>query len=192
MNSVHEPCPKIDSETVLSQKLGQKPSQVHQHPTWPSWAHPSAHKPRACTPLARLHPARVPSAPRAPLLACLAPRALLPRLRAPAPACAQPRARRHVRPACASCLASAQMGSSPFQVLHFFFFFSFPLSSSYWKILKKIFIHIFFSHFPWPNKFIKFILSQFCSSFVHCKHFPKLFTTPRCYYFFFPKHTTFT
>ena len=30
MNSVHEPCPKIDSETVLSQKLDQKLRQVHK------------------------------------------------------------------------------------------------------------------------------------------------------------------
>ena len=109
--------------------------------------------------------------------------------------------------------ANTQMGSSPFQVSapKYFFF----LDSSYWKILKKYLYIFFFSffilkeiyknlfsliffnlenYFSSPHrskKFIKFILSYSCSSFVRCKNFPKLSTTPMCY-FFFPKHTTFT
>ena len=125
MNSVHEPCPKIDSETVLSQKLGQKPSQVHHHRTWPSWAHPSAHRPRACIPRVRPAPLARPCPPASgPARSCnaCAPQ-LPPAPSAPAPS---PAPAHRVRPACAFCLASAQMGSSPFQVLHFFFF-HFPL-----------------------------------------------------------------
>ena len=32
MNSVHEQCPKSDSETVMSQELGKKLSQAHRAP----------------------------------------------------------------------------------------------------------------------------------------------------------------
>ena len=47
MNSVHEPGPNGDSEKYRVEKLGRKPSQVHQHQNWPNWAHRRA-KARAC------------------------------------------------------------------------------------------------------------------------------------------------
>ena len=106
---------------------------------------------------------------------------VLPAPARPAPACPAP-----VRPACVpqrpsaaslrSCrlrllgasrapspaqrlAALCSMGSSPFQVLHTFFFFFF-ISFSHWKIPKK-YIYLFSFIFQYTNKFIKIYFIYF-------------------------------
>ena len=44
MNSIHEQCPKSDSETELSPKTGSKLSQVHKAPNLAQPMHIGAHR----------------------------------------------------------------------------------------------------------------------------------------------------
>ena len=88
--------------------------------------------PRAPRPRAHALRARSPSA-QPSAQPCARPSAQCPSPN-PAPACS-------ARPACASCLASAQMGSSPFQVLHTFFFSFLSATGKYQKIYLFIFFH---------------------------------------------------
>ena len=114
MNRVQEQCPKIDSGIVQSQ-IGSKQAECTECTTcWPNCTPGCAPRVLLPLPLAR---APAPEPQRLPAL----PSARLRLASSPEPACRAP-------PACVSCLASAQMGSSPFQVLHFFFS-SFPVAS---------------------------------------------------------------
>ena len=56
MNSVHEPGPNGDSETIPSRKPGQKLSQVHEHPTGPT-GHPGTPRCARCGRIVGLGPA---------------------------------------------------------------------------------------------------------------------------------------
>ena len=110
MNSVHEPCPKIDSGTVLSQNWVKQAECTKCTACWPS-----LHAQAACLCCPMSRPWRAP---------CDVPHALCrdpaPRASACAP-CSSAQPPRAQRPR-AQRLSNAQMGSSPFQVLHHFFF----------------------------------------------------------------------
>ena len=119
-------------------------NRVKNRPSAPSaqLAGPAASPGRA--PLPRPTPACRARLPADPTCACLP----IP----PSPACrSRLRLLQSLRP------AKAQMGSSPFQVLHLQkkFFSSFFFSFCHWKIPKKN-IYLFSFIFQYTNKFIKF------------------------------------
>ena len=152
MNSVHEQCPKSDSETVLSQKLAKctmctataQPARTGHAQAAHVWAchgqpsavsqrrAPAAPVPRACAP-ARLGPARPtllrPTPPAPPTCLRGVPRVPLHAKHpcAPsAPACPAPSAQRPAFPPLA-CYKTISLGSSPIQFCtkkKFSFFFS--------------------------------------------------------------------
>ena len=152
MNRVHEQCPKIDSGTVPSQTGSKQAECTECTARWPAARLGCAPRPpsRLCPvrPAARPYPAscvlaalRTPrepapaclSSPRAPALAPL--RAQRPYARtAPAgrPSARSPARPAPLRPCPAPRLASAQMGSSPFQVSAPIIFFSlFPTTGKF-------------------------------------------------------------
>ena len=148
MNQVHEQCPKIrlrkNTESNRAKNRLSAPSALPAGPAARPGCSPSARASR----LARYCPARCcPARPchaqrrvPPPALPC-APQRQRPRL----PAC-RPSTRAPAPVPCrAPNLASAQMGSSSFQVSAPIFFF--PCFQLLENSQKKLFIHFFF-HFP--------------------------------------------
>ena len=125
-----------------------------------------------CTTLASPGAPRTPAPAPAPTRPSARALAYLPAVPAPVPLRAQRPCAGAARPAPSP--ASAQMGSSPFQVSAPIFFF---LVSSYWKIPKILFIHIFI--FIFHNTQINFYKKNFSSfcSVLHCKTLEKSFSS---------------
>ena len=184
MNRVHEQCPKIDSGTVLSQTASKQAECTECTAYWPNskprprlLSRPRAPAPRAPAPVppSAPAPATAPARPSAPYALCPPARpACQCRVARPSP-CALRLSAPHAQPAhqhtprayVPARPASCSMGSSPFQVLHIFFFSFFTLFFfihfffyATGKSPKKIIIYfylfiIIIFHFPvHPNKFI--------------------------------------
>ena len=90
MNSVH----LMSQEKYRVEKLGRKPSRVHEHPTGPACAHRPRAQRQGCA-----HPAPACRAPRAPSVTCSA-RLRLARLASLAPHARAPAASRSRAPSC--------------------------------------------------------------------------------------------
>ena len=123
MNSVHEPGPNGDSETLLSRKTRSKTTPVAQAPNWPSW--PSLRAQVAPGPRTR---GRVvggldvlwSSPPVVSQRSAPTPRSAAPRLPSARSACLGPHACRPARPsahACAYCAPSAPQRLLPARLL---------------------------------------------------------------------------